>query len=441
MLIHSINAVRKMSYVYRLSGIAVLSLMLLVFSNQVKAQDSTAGGAPAAAAPAGGGDAEKGKTLFTNNCAQCHAVTGEKVVGPGLKGIEERAPSRDWLHKWIRNSSAVIATGDAYANQVFNANGKVQMSSFPGLSDADIDGILAYIDQASKPAQEASLEGGKDTKNAGGAGGSGGTSISSGGPSELFTFVLVALLIVMLLVLGVLLVIVTILSKAVSPVTTESVQTSSLGQRLKTGLSDAFNNSTLRSIVIILFLLVATKETIDGAYSIGIQKGYAPKQPIAYSHKLHAGQYKIDCNYCHTGAQKGKSATIPAANICMNCHGVIKKESPEIQKIYAAIENNQPIEWIRVHNLPDLAYFNHAQHVNVGNVQCQTCHGEIQNMEVVEQRSSLTMGWCIDCHRHTEVNTKDNAYYDKLVAIHRKESKEPLKVANIGGLECSKCHY
>lgn len=437
MLIHSVNVVRKMSYLYRLSGIALVSLMLLIFSNQVKAQDSTAGGAPAAAAPAaaGGGDAEKGKTLFTNNCAQCHAVTGEKVVGPGLKGIEQRAPSKDWLHKWVRNSSAVIATGDAYANQVFNANGKVQMSSFPSLSDADIDGILAYIDQAGKPvvASAAPATDGGGTAPAVGA--------ASSGPSELFTFVLVALLIVMLLVLGVLLVIVTILSKAVSPVTTESVQTSSLGQRLKTGLSDTFNNSTLRSIVIILFLLVATKETIDGAYSIGVQKGYAPKQPIAYSHKLHAGQYKIDCNYCHTGAQKGKSATIPAANICMNCHGVIKKESPEIQKIYAAIENNQPIEWIRVHNLPDLAYFNHAQHVNVGNVQCQTCHGEIEKMEVVEQRSSLTMGWCIDCHRRTEVNTKDNAYYDKLVAIHQKESKEPLKVANIGGLECSKCHY
>ena len=312
------------------------------------------------------------------------------------------------------------------------------MSSFPSLTDADIDGILAYIDQANKPVAASAAPGTSSNE-----GGPAPTAAASGGPSELFTFVLVALLIVMLLVLGVLLVIVTILSKAVSPVTTIEGTTipPTFGQRLKTGLSDAFNNPTLRSIVIILFLFVATKETFDGAYSIGIQKGYAPKQPIAYSHKLHAGQYKIDCNYCHTGAQKGKNATIPAANICMNCHGVIKKESPEIQKIYAAIENNQPIEWIRVHNLPDLAYFNHAQHVNVGNVQCQTCHGEIQKMEVVEQRTSLTMGWCIDCHRRTEVNTKDNAYYDKLVALHRKESKEPLKVANIGGLECSKCHY
>ena len=433
MLIHSINIVQKMSCLYKLCGAVVLSLMLLLSSSQVKAQDAAS--APAAAAPAGGGDAEKGKTLFTNNCAQCHSITDEKVVGPGLKGVETRTPGKDWLHKWIKNSSAVIATGDAYANQVFNANGKVQMSSFPSLSDADIDGILAYIAQGDKPAAVA-----QDGTNPQPVTGGGNTA---SGPSELFTFVLVALLVIMLLVLGVLLVIVTILSKAVSPVTTtDGTQIpSSFGQRMKTGLSDAFNNPTLRSVVIWLFLLVVTKATIDGAYSIGIQQGYAPKQPIAYSHKLHAGQYKIDCNYCHTGAQKGKNATIPAANICMNCHGVIKKESPEIQKIYTAIENNQPIEWIRVHNLPDLAYFNHAQHVNVGNVACQTCHGEIEKMEVVEARSSLTMGWCIDCHRRTEVNTKDNAYYDKLVALHRKESKEPLKVANIGGLECSKCHY
>ena len=428
-----------MSRLYRFFGAVVLFLTLFIHSSQVKAQDSSgaAGTGSTAAAPAsGGGDAEKGKALFAGNCAQCHAVTDEKVVGPGLKGVEQRTPGKEWLHKWIHNSSALIATGDAYANQVFNANGKVQMSSFTNLSDADIDGILAYIDQAGKPVASAVPPSG-----GGSAPAAGGVAASSG-PSELFTFVLVALLIVMLLVLGVLLAIVTILSKAVTPVTVEGAQSvAPLGQRLKEGFSNAFNNPTLRSVIIWLFLLVATKETIDGAYSIGIQQGYAPKQPIAYSHKLHAGQYKIDCNYCHTGAQKGKNATIPAANICMNCHGVIKKESPEIQKIYAAIEKNQPIEWIRVHNLPDLAYFNHAQHVNVGNVQCQTCHGEIEKMEVVEQRSSLTMGWCIDCHRKTEVNTKDNAYYDKLVALHQKESKEPLKVANIGGLECSKCHY
>jgi cytochrome c2 len=441
MLINAINKFHRMSRLSRFWGAVALSLTLFASSGQVNAQDSTAagGGGPAAAAPAaaGGGDADKGKTLFTNNCAQCHAVTDETVVGPGLKGVQQRTPGKEWLHKWIRNSSAVVASGDPYAVQVFNKFQKIQMSSFPSLTDADIDGILAYIDKAGAPAQATAAPTGTSTPS------SGGTTTSSG-PSELFTFVLVALLVVMLLVLGVLLVIVTILSKAVTPVgvTTDGTQTTApFSQRLKQGMSSAFNNPTLRSVVIWIFLLVVTKATIDGAYSVGIQQGYAPKQPIAYSHKLHAGQYKIDCNYCHTGVNKGKSATIPAANVCMNCHGVIKKESPEIQKIYAAIEQNRPIEWVRVHNLPDLAYFNHAQHVNVGNVQCTTCHGEIEKMEVVEERSSLTMGWCIDCHRKTEVNTKDNAYYDKLVALHRKESKEPLKVANIGGLECSKCHY
>ncbi|WP_345249019.1 c-type cytochrome [Nibrella saemangeumensis] len=429
-------------------GALALALTMLVGSGRVNAQDSvaTGGGGPAAAtpAPAGGGDAAAGKTLFNNNCAQCHAITDEVVVGPGLKGVLQRTPGRDWLHRWIRNPMAMVGSGDAYANQVYNKFNKIPMSSFPNLTDADIDGILAYIEESNAAPAQAAVGGVAQERGGGGASAENGSGGGFGaGPSNLFTFVLVALLVVMLLVLGVLLLIVTLLSKAVSsPASgTPGAETTPFIQRLRTGLANTVNNSTIRSVIIWLFILVVSKETVDGLFSVGIQQGYAPKQPIAYSHKLHAGQYKIDCNYCHTGVNKGKNATIPSANICMNCHGVIKKESPEIQKIYAAIEQDRPIEWVRVHNLPDLAYFNHAQHVNVGNVQCQTCHGEIEKMEVVEQRSSLTMGWCIDCHRNTEVNTKDNAYYDKLVALHRKQSKMPLKVANIGGLECSKCHY
>lgn len=444
MYYNSLNKSLKMSRLSGFCGALALSLMLLLNGGQVNAQDPAAAagdGTAAAPAPAGGGgDIEKGKGLFSNNCAQCHAVTEEALVGPGLKGIRQRAPGGDWLNRWIRNSSAVIASGDPYAVQVFNKYNKIQMSNFPNLTDDDIKGILDYIDSANAPATAAVAPAGGAV-----AGSAPAQSGDSGSPSSLFTFVLVALLVVMLLVLGVLLVIVTILSKAVQPsvATLEGVPAgaNTLMDRLRTGLSNTVNNPIIRSVVVWLFVLIVAKVVIDGSFSVGIQQGYAPKQPIQYSHKLHAGQYKIDCNYCHTGVNKGKSATIPAANICMNCHGVIKKESPEIQKIYAAIEQNRPIEWIRVHNLPDLAYFNHAQHVNVGNVQCQTCHGEIEKMEVVEQRSSLTMGWCIDCHRKTEVNTKDNAYYDKLVALHGKETKEPLKVANIGGLECSKCHY
>jgi mono/diheme cytochrome c family protein len=377
------------------------------------------------------GDAAKGETIFKNNCATCHNVTAEKSVGPGLKGISER---RDfpWLVSWIHNSQAMIANGDPYAVKLYNQYNQAQMTSFPNLSEDDIRGILAYVEQANAaPAA---------TAGAAAAGGAPAT-VQSGGPSDLFILVLVALLVVMLLVLGVLLVIVTLLSKAVSGEGATAETGAPFMERLKSTLTKAANNPAIRSATVWVFVLLVAKALIDGAYQVGVQQGYAPKQPIAFSHKLHAGEYQINCNYCHTGVNRGKSAHIPSANICMNCHGVIKKESPEIQKIYAAIEENQPIEWVRVHNLPDLAYFNHSQHVNVGGLECQQCHGEIEQMEVVEQRSSLTMGWCIDCHRRTEVDTKDNAYYDKLVQLHSLESKDALKVADIGGLECSKCHY
>jgi cytochrome c2 len=397
------------------------------------AQDSTAAaGAGAAAAPAGGGDAAKGETIFKNNCAQCHAPTEERVVGPGLKGVSSRHDMA-WLTKWIHNSQAVIASGDPYAVKIYNEYSKAQMTSFPNLSEDDIKSIFAYVDKASAAPAPAAA-------GAGGAAPAAGAT-QSNGPSDLFMIVLVALVVVMLLVLGVLLVIVTILSKAVSGGDAETDVKGDFMSRLGNSLKGIAGDPAIRSATIWIFILLVMKVTIDGAYSVGVQQGYAPKQPISFSHKLHAGEYKIDCNYCHTGVNRGKSAHIPSANICMNCHGVIKKESPEIQKIYTSIENNTPIEWVRVHNLPDLAYFNHSQHVNVAGLECENCHGDIAKMEVIQQRSSLTMGWCIDCHRKTEVNTKDNKYYDKLVQLHASDSKEALKVADIGGLECSKCHY
>ncbi len=416
-------------------GTVALSAVTWLGGNQSFAQDAApAAAAPAAAAPAaGGGDAAKGKNLFQTNCASCHNTSGEKLIGPGLAGIETRRDEA-WLLKWIKNPAATVASGDAYAVQLYNQYKPVMMTAFGSLSDDDIRGILAYV-KAENAAPAASATAGAP---AGGTASVGGGEQSSG----LFNVILVALLIVMVLVLVALLTIVTLLSRLMSlPADSPEAQRIPLLQRLRAGTERLGANPSFRTGALLLFLLLAGKATLDGMYSIGIAQGYAPKQPIAYSHKLHAGQYKIDCNYCHTGVNKGKSANIPSANICMNCHNAIKRESPEIQKIYRAIENDQPIEWVRVHNLPDFAYFNHAQHVNVGGLQCQQCHGEIQTMEVVEQRSSLTMGWCIDCHRQTNVNSEGNAYYDKLVEIHKKEGGKDLKVANIGGLECSKCHY
>jgi hypothetical protein len=209
----------------------------------------------------------------------------------------------------------------------------------------------------------------------------------------------------------------------------------------KIDLGKFFRSNAFRGILAFVLTVVAMKAGIDGLFTVGVQQGYEPTQPIAFSHMVHAGDNHIDCNYCHTGVRKSKNANIPSPNICMNCHSSIKTESKEIQKIYAAIENNKPIEWKRIHNLPDLAYFNHAQHVEVGKLECQTCHGPVEEMEVVSQYAPLTMGWCINCHRETDVNTKGNEYYTNLVEMHNSKNKDAMKVEDMGGLECSKCHY
>ncbi len=384
-----------------------------------------------------------GKSLFENNCTQCHAIN-EVVVGPALKGITDRRPT-DWLISFIKNSQQVIQSGDKYAVDLYNQYNKTQMPAF-NFKDEQILSILAYVNQeAAKGPTVAATDGGVP-------GGPGASAASDEIPG--YVYAIFAILgLVLLLVLAVLILVLTVLRKNLN-------QREDLSEAdrevVGNGLSfkQMVTSRPFLFLVIFLFTAVVFKNVIDGLYSVGVAQGYMPTQPIAYSHKLHAGTYQINCNYCHTSVYKGKSANIPSANICMNCHNAIKTESPEIAKIYEAIGwdpesrsyiegyEQKPIEWVRIHNLPDLAYFNHSQHTNVGGIDCQTCHGPIQEMEVVYQYSTLTMGWCINCHRETEVNTADNAYYDKLVELHE-ESKAVgnLKVEDIGGLECSRCHY
>tara|TARA_R110002096_G_scaffold170131_12_gene342285 strand:+ start:8681 stop:9325 length:645 start_codon:yes stop_codon:yes gene_type:complete len=129
--------------------------------------------------------------------------------------------------------------------------------------------------------------------------------------------------------------------------------------------------------------------------------GYAPTQPVPYSHKLHVGQLGLDCQYCHTNVFESKQANVPATQTCMNCHSQIKTDSDKLKPIRESWDSGQPVEWVRVHNLADYAYFNHAAHVNVG-VGCESCHGRVDKMEIVFQAEPLNMGWCLDCHREPE---------------------------------------
>ena len=154
---------------------------------------------------------------------------------------------------------------------------------------------------------------------------------------------------------------------------------------------------------------------------LGTQQGFEPAQPIAYSHALHAGQFQMDCKYCHFGSQTSRHAGVPPASVCMGCHAQVKKDSPEVQKIAQAVATNTPIEWVKVHRLPDFAYFNHASHI-AADLACQTCHGPVQQMVRVRQQETMTMGWCLECHRRTELETAKDA----------KPKKPPT--------DCSACH-
>jgi mono/diheme cytochrome c family protein/cytochrome c-type biogenesis protein CcmH/NrfF len=421
----------KIKFLSKTSRTLLTLFLTTVLSVQIViAQDSTK-----AAAPAGGGDAaliSSGEQLFKENCKSCHAVH-EESVGPALSGVTKRR-KKAWLHSWIRNSSKMIADGDKDAVALFDKYNKTQMTSFPQFSDGDIDALLAYVE--SVPKAEAPKEGG-DAKD------KGATTEEKGSKYEtLILGLLVLVLFLVLITLGVFLSVIKRYLKDKESTLSESDQ-ELVNQKFD--LNKLVRSKGFITIVVLLFIGIAVRSCWMGMMTIGVEQNYAPKQPIPFSHKLHAGQYKINCNYCHTGVYKSKQATIPSLNICMNCHSSIK-EGPSgkeaIGKLVAAYEAGTPIKWVRVHNLPDLAYFNHSQHTNVAGLECQKCHGPIEEMEVVRQHSSLTMGWCVNCHRETAVNSKDNAYYDRLLKVHAASKKKgEMTAENIGGLDCSKCHY
>lgn len=402
--------------------------------------------------------AADGEALFKANCASCHKIDAD-FTGPALKGWKDRVPAGDWIYEWMANPSKMIST-DAYAKDLFKKWGPTTMTAFSAMSKEDVDAILKYVDDY-KPAAP------------GGPG-------AAAGPAEDQSTLWYGILTLIFALIGF------ILLQVNSNL--RKLNDEKDGVQRGTPVPFYYNKTYLMTAILVLFA-VGGYWTINGAIGLGRHQNYEPEQPIFYSHKVHAGINQISCLYCHGGAQDSKQAGIPSVNVCMNCHKAIKEYTgeeklvrkdgtevngtEEIQKLYSYAgwdpnggadgkggykpdENKdgipdgaRPIEWVKIHNLPDHVYFNHSQHVKVGKQQCQTCHGNIQEMAEVKQFADLSMGWCINCHRETKVDfnvdsTTGNKFYSIYEKFHQdmKAGKmDSVTVEHIGGTECQKCHY
>lgn len=439
---------KKVLYRNKISKNLGINLMvfLLLFSASLFAQEEGLGG-----------DAVKGKQLFNQNCAACHSLD-RNMTGPALRKVEARLADeagvdREWIYAWVKNSSGLIKSGDDYANKVFGEYKNVPMTPFPTFSNEDIDNILAYT-SAEPATPKVQVQGSGDS-----------TSQSGGMSNEI---VLGALVLVFALLVLMLFMVTNTLKRIAAANGVD------LEKQKRLPLWKAFVKNQFLVLVTAIFMLLVSGYFVYGwMMQVGVDQGYAPVQPIHFSHKVHAGDNKVECKYCHSSARVSKTSGIPSLNVCMNCHKSIYQyegnpEGPssedlanghtnefytgEIKKLYAAVgwdEENQKytgetkaVEWVRVHNLPDFVYFNHSQHVSVAGLECQTCHGPIEEMEVVEQFSPLTMGWCINCHRETNVKVEGNEYYAKIhEELSKKYGVDKLTAAQMGGLECGKCHY
>lgn len=415
-------------------------IFLLTFSTSLFAQE---------------GDSVAGKSLYNANCVACHKLD-KKMTGPALRKVESRLAEqegldREWLYKWIRNSAGLIKSGDAYANKIYNEYNGAAMSAFPTLSDKDIDDILAYT--ATEPTVAPPVAAGAEVAV---------SSSTEGGISN--KLILGALGVLFALLAGALFLVnktLTNFAEAKGVVLEESSKRKPIWK--------AFVQNQFLVLVTVIGFLLASAYFVYGFFmQVGVNQGYEPVQPIHYSHRIHAGDNGIDCKYCHSSARVSKNAGIPSLNVCMNCHKSVYEVAPEtqaeglaeygvdynqeIKKLYEAVGwddaeqkytgKTSPVKWIQIHKLPDFAYFNHSQHVVVGGVECQTCHGPVEEMEIMYQHAPLTMGWCIECHRETDVKVKDNGYYTKIhEQLYKKYGKEDFTAAQMGGLECGKCHY
>ena len=392
-------------------------------------------------------DIQAGKSLFNANCAACHQLN-RKAVGPALSGVTEKY-DKEWLYSWIRNGTQMIKDGDPQAVAIWEEYNRAVMTNYPQFSDEQIDNILAYTNFTPPPPTNT-------------------TAVTAESSSQGSSISLNIILAVTILIFTILIVMLFLVQRTLIKIANASGV--KIETETKTNITPLWQtivkNQFLIFIMVVGFLLSSAYFTYGYLMQVGIDQGYAPIQPIHYSHKIHAGANQIECKYCHSSARVSKHSGIPSLNVCMNCHEYIAEYNGEedlengytkdfytneIKKLYSAVgwdEENQvytvntkPVKWVRIHNLPDFVYFNHAQHAQVAQIECQTCHGPVEEMEIMYQYSPLTMGWCIDCHRESNVD-KDNEYYQKVHdELSKKYGVEKLTVAQLGGIECAKCHY
>ncbi len=391
-----------------------------------------------------------GKAIFTNKCASCH-IMGKDATGPNLQGIRSRWENEENLRLWIVNWQKAVAAGSARANAVKDLYPGV-MQIFEGqITEQELTDVIEFVDKWTPPAPP-KPENGKPETGRGG------------------------------LIFGIISLIMAIIALILMHVNSNLKKLSDDAEGIVRPEPVPFyrNKAYITLFAIVLFIVGGFYVT-RGAIDLGRQKNYQPEQPIYYSHKVHAGINQISCLYCHGSAMDSKHAAIPSVNVCMNCHKTINDYTKgpklyredgtevdgtaEIQKLYKYAgfdpknanawdpSKAKPIAWTKIHNLPDHVYFNHSQHVKAGNVQCQTCHGEITEMDEVYQFSELSMGWCINCHRQTKVDfykidssgrATGNKFYSIYEKFHNdiKSGKmDSVTVKDIGGLECQKCHY
>jgi cytochrome c2 len=452
-------------------------------------------------------DPKKGEALFKDNCASCHSRDMKKdMTGPALAGVADRWSKfpKSELYDWIRNSSGVLADASykshSYAKGLYASYNGTVMTPFPALTDEDIEGLLVYIKNMAESgcaAPPCATTAAVATNNSAPAGEK---KEAGSGSMILWAFAFVLVLATILL------------ARYINSLNRLAQQKAGEQPIEEKSFFQIVLNPTVVRILIFALVIVGGYTTVNNAIGLGRQQNYAPDQPIKFSHELHAGKNGIDCQYCHDGARRSKHAVIPATNTCMNCHTAVQigpeYGTAEILKIYAAsgfnpISNKtpeygqyfkesvsaeerlevykkwlkeankdnkavtdreinaqlaaakpmvgKPVNWVKIHNLPDHAYFNHAQHVTVGKVACQDCHGKVEEMALVKQHAPLSMGWCVNCHRQTKVKFDENTYYSAETKSHKmyeqyhnevkSGKRNGVTVEEIGGLECQKCHY